>query len=425
MIAKRVKNLAAEKKRTVEQHEAVEATTEVILVPATTTQGTSTAQPVADPPPGASPLRVFRSNQLLTGMPEAAFERFSSEIELVHFAPEELIFEEGATGDCVYLIASGSVRISKKGRGGQQETLTYLTEGDFFGELALVDDGRRSAQATAQSDCILGRVNEGGWALLVQIAPAEVLGNFTRSVARRLRFNNQHLIEEVMRNERLSMLGATVSSIVHDMNNPLSSILAACELMRVRSTDPLVERMAGLISDSVHRMDLMTRELVEYSRGTTQLNVRPTSGSELLKGLAHEFEECRAVNIDVHTDVLEDCELRVDGPRMVRVFTNLVRNAREAMQTTGGELRFRLECKDDVVNFEISDNGCGIAPDVLPRIFEPFVTHGKTHGTGLGLAISKSIVDAHGGKIAVESAPNVGTKFLITLPAEPPSLAAA
>ena len=424
MIPERAKNLATQPNEADERQPTDEITTEVIFVPATTTQGTAVAAPSPDRPSGSSALRVFRSNQLLTGISDAAFERFSSEIELVHFAPDELIFEEGATGDCAYLIASGSVKISKKGRGGQQETLTYLTEGDFFGEMALVDDGRRSAQATAHSDCILGRVNAQGWALLFQVAPAEVLGNFTRAITRRLRFNNQHFIEEVMRNERLSMLGATVSSIVHDMNNPLSSILAACELMRVQSSDPLVERMSGLISDSVHRLDLMTRELMEFSRGATQLHLKPTTASELLKSLEHDFEECRAVNIDVHTDIVEDCKLQVDAPRMVRVFSNLIRNARESMQTSGGELRFRLECKDDAVHFEISDNGCGIAPDVLPTIFEPFVTHGKTHGTGLGLAISKSIVDAHGGKIAVESAENVGTRFLITLPAEPSAVVA-
>ncbi|MBA2270250.1 MAG: HAMP domain-containing histidine kinase [Chthoniobacterales bacterium] len=63
-----------------------------------------------------------------------------------------------------------------------------------------------------------------------------------------------------------------------------------------------------------------------------------------------------------------------------------------------------------------SDIGCGISAEVLPRIFEPFVTDGKASGTGLGLAISKSIVDAHGGRIAVQSAEKAGTTFLITIP---------
>jgi signal transduction histidine kinase len=402
-------------------------TTEATFVAPTTTESVAASTTTLKPPaPKISPDTVdyltrelFRSNQLLEGVPEAAFERFRREIEVVHFTAEEVIFEEGAPGDCVYLIARGSVKISKKGRGGQQETLSYLSEGDFFGEMALVDDGRRSAQAAAHDECVLGRVNKAGWALLFRVAPTEVLANFTRAITKRLRQNNQHFIEEMMRNERLSMLGTTVSSIVHDMNNPLSCILSASDVIKTQSADPLIHRMSGMIHDSVRRMEAMTHELVEFSRGITRLDVQPTSVAELLRSLEYDFDECRAVGIDVQMNVLDDAELEVDSQRMLRVFSNLLRNAREAMQSTGGQLRFRVEHSDDEASFEVSDTGCGIAADVLPTIFEPFVTHGKAHGTGLGLAISKSIVDAHGGKIAVQSAENAGTTFLITLPAGP------
>lgn len=402
--------------------QSVPTTSEARLVTtATTAEATLAVETITDRKRGAIDRRLFRANQLLAGIPDAAFERFGSAIETVEFAPDELIFEEGALGDCVYLIARGSVKISKKGRGGQQETLTYLSEGDFFGEMALVDDGLRSAQASAHTECVLGRVDQKGWGLLFQVAANEVLGNFTRAITRRLRQNNQHFIEEMMRNERLSMLGATVSSIVHDMNNPLSCILAASEMMSAHSKDALINRMSGLITDAVRRMEVMTRELVEFSRGTTRLNVRPTSIAELLDGLEHEFHECRAANIEVHTDVLDRGEIQVDAQRMVRVLSNLVRNAREAMLSTGGQVKFRVDRQGDAASFEVSDTGCGISPEVLPRIFEPFVTHGKAHGTGLGLAISKSIVDAHGGKIAVQSTENAGTTFLITIPAAPPT----
>lgn len=391
-----------------------------LVTTATAIDASAVVHPISDA--SAEPLdrRLFRANVLLAGIPDAAFERFSSVIEIVEFAPEELIFEEGAPGDCAYLIARGSVKISKKGRGGHQETLTYLSQGDFFGEMALVDDGLRSAQATAHTACVLGRVDEKGWGLLFQVAANEVLGNFTRAITRRLRHNNQHFIEEMMRNERLSMVGATVSSIVHDMNNPLSCILAASEMMRAHTKDPLVDRMAGLITDAVRRMEVMTREMVEFSRGTTQLDVRPTSVAELMRGLEQEFHECRVANIDVQTDVLDDGDLELDGQRMVRVLSNLLRNAREAMQNDGGRVKFRLARTGDATSFEVTDTGCGISAEVLPRIFEPFVTHGKVNGTGLGLAISKSIVDAHGGRIAVQSAENAGTTFLITIPAVPP-----
>ena len=397
-----------------------EATGEARLVTIATDAETVPVESVTDA--NAAPInrRVFRTNELLSGMSDAAFDRFIGEVEIVRFAPDQVIFEEGAPGDCVYLIARGAVKISKKGRGGQQETLTYLSAGDFFGEMALVDDGIRSAQATAHDECILGRIDENGWALLFQVAANQVLANFTRAITKRLRQNNQHFIDEMMRNERLSMLGSTVSSIVHDMNNPLSCILSASEILRAHTRDPVVTRMSTMIRDAVGRMEVMTRELVEFSRGTTRLDVRPTSVSELLDGLEHEFQECRAANIDVQMDVQDPGELQLDGQRMLRVLANLVRNAREAMQTSGGQVRLRVDRRDDADSFEVTETGCGIAAEVLPRIFEPFVTHGKAHGTGLGLAISKSIVDAHGGHISVQSTENAGTTFLITIPFTPP-----
>ena len=371
--------------------------------------------------PAADWQVLFRSNQLLAGIPEAAFDRFAKRIEIVRFTAGQVIFLEDDPGDCLYLIASGLVKISKKGRGGQQETLSILTDEDFLGEMALVDSGLRSAQATAETTCVLGRVDKEAWALLLQVAAQEVLGNFTRTVTKRLRHNNQHFIDEMMRNERLSLLGGTISSIMHDMNNPISSILAACELMNGRTDDPvLLERMIRIIKDSVGRMRTMAREIMDFSSGNTQLDLQATPVAKLLDALDNELQRCRQMNVDVQTEILYDGEIDVDYQRMLRVFSNLVRNARQAMKKTdGGRLVLRVERTDDGVAFEVADTGCGIPKDVLPRVFEPFVTHGKAHGTGLGLAIAKSIVDAHGGTIQVRSTEGAGTTFAVSMPVQP------
>jgi signal transduction histidine kinase len=361
---------------------------------------------------------LFASNQLIVGISDAAFERFSREMEIVEFAAGGIIFLEDDPGDCLYLIARGSVRISKKGRGGQQETLSLLTDGDFFGEMALVDSGVRSAQASAETDCVLGRVDRKAWALLLRVAAQQVLGNFTRTVTKRLRHNNQHFIDQMMRVERLSLLGGTISAIMHDMNNPISSILAATELMTGRTDDPvLIGRMTNIIRDSVDRMRTMARELVEFSSGNTRLEVQPTPVAKLLDALEHELQRCRQANVHVETVVLYDGDVEIDYGRMLRVFSNLVRNARHAMKKTeGGRLVFCVRRSGDSLSFEVADNGCGIPKEILPRVFEPFVTHGKAHGTGLGLAISKSIVDAHGGTIQVRSTEGTGTIFAVEIP---------
>ena len=100
------------------------------------------------------------------------------------------------------------------------------------------------------------------------------------------------------------------------------------------------------------------------------------------------------------------CE--VDLGRFVRVLGNLIKNAREAM-SGGGILTLTTDLVQNQVVIRISDTGSGIPADIMPKLFEPFVTHGKSHGTGLGMAIAKSVIDAHGGKISVASIQGNGT----------------
>lgn len=360
---------------------------------------------------------VFRDNTLLAGINEEAYAQIAAKTQVVQYSPREIIFDENDPGEALYLIAQGSVKISKKGRGGQQETLTYLMERDFFGEMALIDNGIRSAQAAAVGHTVLGRMDRATWDLLLRVAPHEVLSNFTKAVTRRLRANNQHFIEEMMRNERLTLLGTTISSIVHDMNNPIACILGACELMQAKLNNQVADQMAGMIRDSVDKMESMTRELLDFSRGNTQLNLQTITMGDLLQSIESDFAKCRP-RIEVEVDASYHGELRIDKHRLQRVFGNLIRNARDAMKKSSTKvLRFTAEKVDSNIRFEISDTGCGIPAQILPRIFEPFMTHGKANGTGLGLAISKAVVEAHRGTVNVASSEK-GTSFQIDLPLE-------
>lgn len=358
-------------------------------------------------------------NALLIGLSHEIFDRVSREIELLTFAHDQVVFEENEPGDCVYLIAEGSVKISKRGRGGRQETLAYLAANDYFGEMALVDGGRRSAQATAVGSTILGRIGLQTWGLLLKLDPQAILSNFTRSVTQRLRANNQHFIEEMLRNERLSLLGTTVSSIAHDMNNPICCIMSACEVIRRATRDELGEQMTAIICDSVKSMEAMTRELVDYSRGQTQLNLGLASIPELVNQLEPDFDKCR-VGCEVQIDVEFTGSVMVDRHRILRVFKNLLKNAREAMKAGNPNVLHFVVRKlgSSNLEFEVSDTGHGIKSELLPKIFEPFVSEGKSSGCGLGLAISKAVVEAHKGTITVRSS-EAGTTFTITLPLPP------
>ena len=373
----------------------------------------------ASPPPSPEPAdrNCFRENHLLAGHSQDIYTQVLENVEVLNCRPNQIIFEENEPGDSLYLIAKGSVRISKKGRAGQQEALAYLMEGDFFGEMALIDTGRRSAQAAAVDHAVLARIDRPSWNLLLRLAPHEVLSNFMKSVTGRLRNNNQRFIEEMMRNERLALIGTTISSIVHDMNNPIGCILGACEIIRGTSRDELTGKMAGLIREAVEKMDTMTRELIDFSRGHTQLNLKPMSLVDFVQSLEPDFAKVR-IRVNVKMEILYDGTVTVDKHRLLRVFANLIRNAREAMKDGESHvLHFTVRRVESGVRFEVADTGHGIPSELLPKIFEPFVTHGKSNGTGLGLAISKAVVEAHGGSISVESS-DKGTTFKVDLPLE-------
>lgn len=373
------------------------------------------AAPAVISPVYSAALPSFRNNALLDGISEDIYRQLADKITVIRCRPNEIIFEENEAGNALYLIRQGSVKISKCGRAGQQETLAYLMEGDFFGEMALVDTGKRSAQAAAVDQVVIGRIDQEGWDLLLQLTPQQVLANFTRSVTRRLRHNNQHFIEEVMRSERLSLIGSTISSIVHDMNNPISCILCGCEVIRKSNPEEIVGEAAELIRGAVRSMENMTRELIDFSRGHTQLNLELVMVEDLIEAIEADFARYRP-EIDLRVDVFYNGAIQADRHRLLRVFNNLIRNACEAMAKTDRKsLILAVKRTATGLQCEVSDTGCGIPDHLLPRIFEPFVTHGKSNGTGLGLAITKAVVEAHKGSISVQSSDR-GTTFTLELP---------
>jgi signal transduction histidine kinase len=370
---------------------------------------------VLPPSPTGGLAAAFAANSLFADLQPAILHAVSERIEIVRLAPDQVLFEENEPGDCLYLILQGSIKISKRGRGGKQETLTHLLANDYFGEMALVDGGKRSAQATAAGETVVARVDHATWDLLLRLAPQNILTNFTRSVTQRLRHNNQHFIEQMLRSERLSLIGTTISSIVHDMNNPIGTILCACGIIQSTASDEGTTELAGHIREAVDRMAAMTRELVDYSRGETHLQLESVDVPEFVRQLEPDFTKCR-VGCQVQINVDFEGSVRIDRHRMLRVFGNLIKNAREAMEAgRQNVLRFSVRKIGSDVQFEVSDTGHGIKSELLPKIFEPFVTSGKTNGTGLGLAIAKTVVDTHGGSIMVESS-EAGTTFRICLP---------
>jgi signal transduction histidine kinase len=299
-----------------------------------------------------------------------------------------------------------------------QETLNCMAAGNFFGEMALVDGQPRSAQATASTQTVLGKVDVATFHRILDEEPRALHRNFLMSVVERLRGINSHFIIELMRNERLALVGSMANSIVHDIKNPLTAIKSCAEMLAARSPETAVIEMAELITKASNQLEDMVQELLDFTRGQSNLMLERHTAGSVLEELQGQFAHTLPSGIRVVRDIHFADDVNVDLGRFTRMLMNLVKNAIEAMPK-GGVLRLSLKQEGQRVTFCIGDTGFGIPPELLEKIFEPFVSFGKSKGTGLGMAIAKSVVEAHGGQITVESKVGIGTTIEVRLPALP------
>jgi signal transduction histidine kinase len=332
------------------------------------------------------------------------------------FAPETVIFREGEHGDTLMLVGSGLVQISKAGRQGQQEVLSLIEANDFFGELAVLDRGSRSATAMAVKHTVIGEIDRSAFDSLMEKAPRVLPVNFTRVAVERLRSTNSRFIEQLLRSERLTLLGTMLSSIVHDLKNPMAAIASSVSYLEQKAPDAFTKSAAQIIKSSADRVMLLTEELLDFARGTARLRPTWTTSDRLLELLEAEIlEQIRRTAITVEIENRTKESFWIDEMRVTRCLANILKNAREAMRDRG-KLRLEFEDQGGGLLVSVGDSGPGIPEGIRAQVFEPFMTYEKRTGTGLGLSIAKSCVDAHEGKIAFETRPGIGTTFFVWLP---------
>ncbi|MEW6519990.1 MAG: AAA family ATPase [Thermodesulfobacteriota bacterium] len=233
--------------------------------------------------------------------------------------------------------------------------------------------------------------------------------------------------EEMQKIERLESLGVFAGGIAHDFNNLLTAIIgniSLIELYRQKGKD--FSELLQAMSRAAHQTTHLTQQLLTFSKGGA-----PVQKKMPLPELLHESAELALSGSAVRCDFTIPEDLwwaRIDEGQINQVFNNIFINAKQAMPE-GGIIRISAENTavgpDDVkerlpegryVRVSIRDEGIGIPEKDLNRIFDPYFTT-KPRGTGLGLATSFSIMQRHGGKISVESAPGSGSTFFLYLPA--------
>lgn len=219
---------------------------------------------------------------------------------------------------------------------------------------------------------------------------------------------------EQSKSDRLASIGRMLAGLLHDLKTPMTIISGYGQLMAACDDAAQRDQYVEQIQRQFDLMAGMTREVLAFARGDTDLVVRKVYINRYTEELTTQLAAATAGrSIDLEVDARYDGIAYFDEQKLLRVFHNLARNAVEAMPT-GGKLRITVDKVGDEIQWTVSDTGPGIPPEVRGRLFELFATN-KKGGTGLGLAIVKKVVDDHRGTIACESGSG-GTTFVIRLP---------
>jgi signal transduction histidine kinase len=294
----------------------------------------------------------------------------------------------------------------------------------------------------------VGRVSQGNFEHAIEVKSGDEMQELAAAfneMTRRLRDIYRSLAQQVnersrqlVRSERLASVGFLAAGVAHEINNPLASIAFCSEALEARLAEILAagRGMTGagrtdsevifkylkMIQEEAFRCKAITQKLLEFSR-TGERRREPTDLGELVRSV-----------LDVTQHLQNHKGKRIEFPQPAKVTAwvnaqeiksvvlNLVVNALDSMEE-GGTLTIGLRARDGMAELTFQDTGCGMTPEVLENIFEPFFTRSRTgKGTGLGLTISHRIVTGQGGEIEAKSpGPGGGSTFVVRLPSRGPA----
>jgi signal transduction histidine kinase len=220
-----------------------------------------------------------------------------------------------------------------------------------------------------------------------------------------------------VRSEKLALAGLFAARVAHDIRNPLASIKMQTDVLRarLRGADPATVTALDAVQRDVLQVNSVVRDLLELSRpGTLAAHPVSLNGivTETLDQVAPQLTY-RHVSVDLRLNA-GDITVNLDAARFKQALLNIINNASDAMPT-GGTLTIATALDRDNVRIDVCDDGEGVDPSVVARVFDPFVST-KRDGMGLGLVNAKAVVESHGGTIALAAEVPRGTRVTLRIP---------
>jgi PAS domain S-box-containing protein len=332
-------------------------------------------------------------------------EKFSTGIVTSHLKREEMI--DWDPDDLLYaplrladnrIVAGLSIDDPEDGRRPSKESLVPL-------ELFL-----HQAAVAIENAQLIERLNEANAEVQKHAAQLEM----------RVEERTKKLVEtqvQLLRAERLAAIGGVAGMVSHDLRSPLSGITSAVYYLKTKGQSKMSEKekeMLTVIEKSVDRSNRIIGDLLDYSR-EIKLDRSEADTKSLLEEALAQLEVPSGINIIKKVE--SEPRMNVDKDKIVRVFINLIKNAIDAMPT-GGVLVIKSEEAEDDLCISFTDTGTGISEENLQKLWTPLFTT-KTKGMGFGLPICKRFIEAHEGRILVESKVGKGTTFTVRIPIEP------
>lgn len=298
--------------------------------------------------------------------------------------------------------------------------------------IAEATGGNLAARATVTDQHELQEVADGLNAMLTELEDLHhSLTQRVEAATDQLRQRNEQLVrsyesvlqlrEAAARAQQLAAVGQTMANVAHQIGTPLNLVSGHVQLLQQEIADPALRRRLTIVEEQINRVVSAVRDLLQRARPHAE--PRLVDVGSILRRLSDAMRmRLAAARVQLETQIADDLpEVTADETQLELALLNLLSNAIDAMPD-GGTLTLRAETIGQRVRVAIRDTGVGIAPDVLPRIFEPWITtKASGRGTGLGLSITRDVINRIGGSIGAVSTPGGGTTFTIELPVSAPA----